>query len=558
MTRYGLWLVLALALLVRLVPMFCERQVGRDVIEYQNLAENMHAGRGFTLDIKAYWATPTPVVHYGLYERPVLLPVLLALLRTVAPPLSASQLIGPLLFLLTLALIYQTLFRTIGPGAAFSAGVLLALQPTLFGLSLMPLSETTTMMAMALIVWAFYASRSAVFTGLACSVAFLARPSMLLVTVILGVVYLIRAVRSRRPAPLLQFSAFALVGPFWLVWFNHANGAPLLLLPQSFLFRVMNFQDQLHYFHQGPLYASTSALLKAQGDEAARLVSLNGFHYAQAFVSSAGLGLLVAFIPLAVAGLCQAPPLRRYLWLVLFALADLILYTASWATFDAGRFLAIPYLLLITLIAIGTHEVLDREPLFKHRGAWCSAATCAFLAVALVWLGMDGWSGYVSYHEWRIGEPRSSQIKMLWRAPGVSELTAALGKLSKSLPPAAPKPIVATNEPWMIYDKTGLPAAKIPYDLRGREWLNHIAQAGASLVVIHLGDWPEQYDENLAELFKELTLGGWSPWYNSGQIQAWRRPLKSPAPARTLDGIKPAAAGESQTQAPSPLAQSVS
>lgn len=471
-SRYGLWLVLVVALAIRLGPMFFQPQVGRDISEYQNLAENILAGRGFILDIKAYWAMPTPVVHYGLYERPLLLPMLLALLRKFASPLAASQLLGPFLFLGTLALIYQTLRRVIGPGVALAAGILLALHPALFQLSLSPLSEGATMLMLAFAIWAYYGRRSAWLTGLACSLAFLARPSMLLMAALFGLAYLVQAIRQRQARHLALFAFFALIGPLWMMALNHAMGAPLLLAPQSFLFRVLNFQDGLHYFHRGMIYSSTGELLKAHGGEVGYLIALNALNYARALIKPEGLGLLIALMPLAVVGLWQGRPLRRFGWLGAIALADLALYTVSWATFDANRFLGIPYLVLITLTVVGVYEILDRGPLLGRRGAWRSAAAYATMAVAVVWLGLDVQSGYYAVREWKLGKYYSNPMAQLESSPEAAAFAKALVEQAagQNQIGSSRKVIVASNDPWLVQSMTNLPAAKIPFDLQGKEW----------------------------------------------------------------------------------------
>jgi hypothetical protein len=425
--RQGLWLVLALALLLRLSPILFEHQVGQDIAEYKNIAENLRAGRGFVSDIKAYYAAPVrpadvtariggfalgPVEHYAFTDRPLLLPALLAILRLALPPLAAGQVVGPLLYLLALALIYQTVRREVGPAAAFSAGLLLALNPALFDLSLKPLSENTVLFSLALITWAHFRMRSPLLTGIACSVAFLARPSMLMFSAILGLIYLVESVRQRQPMRVLQFAFCAAVGPVWVMALNRAMGMPPTTLPQSFLFKVRYFTDGMDTFHTGTLYGGALGTIHAHGREIARRVVLNGLYYAQALATSEYLGMLVALAPIAVAGLAQATarPLRRFRLLALFAVLDLGLYVATWSTFDATRFLGVTLFVAILLLALGSHEIFDREPLFRRFGAWSSAAAWAGLAVSLVWLAMDGGKAWLALREWQTDKPLSNNL----------------------------------------------------------------------------------------------------------------------------------------------------
>ena len=472
--RHGLWVILALALGVRLLPMLFEHQAGQDITEYENIAGNLRAGRGFVSDIKAYWAAPgnsiarstkpgyrsgPPTQHYALTDRPILLPGLLALLRLALPPLTASQMIGPLLYLLALMLIYKTLHREIGPAAAFSVGLLLALNPVLFDLSLKPLSENTVLLALALIVWAHYDMRSPMLTGMACSLAFLARPSSLLFAAVLGIIYLAEALRSRQPWRMLQFACFAAIGPIWIMAFNRTMGMPLTTLPQAFLFKVRSFEDGMNTFHRGAVYGSALELIRANGHEVARRVALNGLYYAKALVSSESLGMLLALLPISVAGLAQTQsrPLRSFRWLALFALLDLGLYVATWSTFDASRFLCVPIFIGILLIALGSHEIFDREPLSRKGGSWQSAASWAALAIGAVWLALDAGHGYLALREWQLNRPLSKNVEAAWTAPGVRNLMTQLDKAREGNTHPAQLPVVASNDPWLV-NHPGAPA----------------------------------------------------------------------------------------------------
>lgn len=529
--RLGLWFVLGLALALRLVPMICERQVSNDAVEYQSIAENLRAGRGFRLDIKAYWASDmksgvrTPVVHYGFYERPIMMPVLLAALRLALPMRAAAQLVGPLLFLLALVLLYDMVRGEAGAEAAFSVGVLLALHPGLFDLSLFSLAEPAALFALALIAWSHIRMRSPLLTGIACSAAFMARPSMLMFTAILGVVYLVESIRMRSPSRLFIFAGLALVGPFWTLSLNRMMGAPLTMLPQSFLFRLMSFQDYVIYFHRGEFYPSTAALLHAHGREVVRLIGKNILNYAQAMIAPGGLALLIALAPIGLAGLAQARPLRRFWLLALFAAADLGLYIVTWSTFDAMRFLSIFYLVAIVLITVGVHEVLDREPLLKARRAWWSGAMYAVAAVAAVWFLLDAGHGYLALRKWQLGRRVSDNVASIWLAPGVQEWAKQINEVNATMKSRNDLPIVASNEPWLVYDQTRLASGKLPYDLRGAEWLNMIKRMDADLVMVHEGSWPSDCLSSRMDLYDNLRQAGWTMWFSQGSIKAWKRPI---------------------------------
>ena len=260
--RRGLAIVLLAALALRLGPILCERQTGRDVIENRNLGENLRAGRLFTLDINSHADAPSPAMHYGGREQPVLLPVLWVPARWVLPPAAAAQWLGPILFLIALALVHLTLRREIGPGVAFSATLLLALNPFLFDLSLSPVAATAALPAGALILWAWWRQRSAPLTGLACWLGFLAHPAMLAAPAVLLIFFLIEAVRSRRTRRLGLFVAFAAIGPLWLGVFNRMMGAPPLTLPGAGLLHVLDAADGVQYLHHGGVFESAADVVR--------------------------------------------------------------------------------------------------------------------------------------------------------------------------------------------------------------------------------------------------------------------------------------------------------
>ena len=98
MSRRGVvFAIVLLALGVRGLQAVLVPALPADAIEYQNVADNLRAGRGFVLDVKPYHAYDGPVVQYSGYVRPPGLPVLLATLQTALPRPLVSTWIGPVL-----------------------------------------------------------------------------------------------------------------------------------------------------------------------------------------------------------------------------------------------------------------------------------------------------------------------------------------------------------------------------------------------------------------------------------------------------------------------------
>ena len=520
-----LWPILALALMARLGPMVFERPIGRDIVEYENLAHNLRHGRGYLLDIKAYWVTPTPVTHYGMYERPLLMPAILATLGRLTGPAAASRLAGPVCFLIALALIHATLFRRVGPRAAATAGLLLALHPALLRLSLGPLSENAALLGMGLIFWAWVGLRPSVVVGMACSMAFLARPQLLLVALILGVFYLAQSIRYRHIKPLIGFVCFASIGPLWLILLNRSMGAPAWTMPQSFLFSSLDFQDCIHYANRNPLYSGALAVLANQAPEVLHRIARHALYYAQALIAPGALGPTIPLLALTAIVLVQTARFQRFALMGLIALIDLAFYVFFWPTFDPGRFLGISYLILLPLVALGVHEAFDSHAPFRIRGKMRSATMVAVLAIAAVWLAMDLGGAYLAIRKWQLGRPMSDVgLEKVWSAPGVDGLMINLKETIRDHPPNKPLPIVASNVPWMIYDKTGLPAMGLPWDLLPEQWMEWIERGDATIVVLHRGDWPTSHLARMDDLASAIEAAGWQLFADRGDLAAWIRP----------------------------------
>jgi len=518
--RHGLWLILALALAVRLAPMLCTVQVSPEAVETRNLAGNIRAGRGLLLTIKTQWLDLAPVKSFGGRERPVLPAMLVALLGLVGAPGSAAQMFGPLLFLLALALLHRTLTAEAGPEAALGAGLLVALNPVLLGASLAPGAEPAVFFFLALILWSHLRQRSAMLSGLGCALGFLASPAMLLVTVLLALAYAGDAWRHGRPLRLALFVVFAAIGPLWQMSFNHMAGLPPWFFPQAYLLRVLSESAARHNLHQGAIFASPAALFKSQGHEVARLIGRHARDAVAWTVSTRGLGLLIVLTPLAFAGLRQAQHLRRMVWLLWIALAFAALAMLAWFREDPTAGLAIPCLLGLILLVVGVFEILGREPLGRGAGAWRSAAGAVIFTTALIWLTMDLAQDWQAYRQRAVaGRPA---FPAAWSKPGLDEVIEAIRNDRGEGRLAAP-PVVAGSNPWLLSFRTGLPATILPYDLNGHEWTALLDQAQASFVVIDLEEWEPAAGEHLGDLLTTLAKANWAPWLGRGQIQVWRR-----------------------------------
>lgn len=519
-----LGIVVFAALAVRIFPIVFERPIGRDIADYQNIAANLAAGRGLTLDIKAFSTFESPVSHYAGYERAPLLPALIFLFGLVLPGGAVLALLGPLLFLGVVAMVYDTLGRYLSTLGAFCCTLLIAVHPGLLEVSLTPLTEIPTLFFVAAALWAFFRLGSPAGAGLACAAAFLSRPGAAAAVFALAVAYGVQGRSKRSYRDLGLFIGCAVIGPGILGAINVASGAPLTLTPQSFLFRVLHFTDGLHYVHRSPVYESTWALLSENGATVVRQVAKNALAYVMALADSTrGLGFLLPFVPLAFYGLASKKLPAPAAVVAGMGLADLALYTVSWSTRDADRFLTNSLFAGLLILGPGiwlAFEGLNGE---NEKSRIRRLGPAVLLLVAALWGSADVYRSYLAVRESQLGRPYTNVMESVWFGPDVDEISGefenlrAAGSLSRAT-------VIASNEPWLAHRIGGVPAALIPYDLEPGEWTSLLERYGAKLVLLHMEEWPESHAEHLATLKSSLQRSNWKILRSAGRLELWSRP----------------------------------
>ncbi len=528
--RYGFgWLavVLAVGVIVRLSPALFEIPLGRDIIEYRNIAENLQKGKSFTLDIKAYHAVATPVRHYSGYDRAPLFPLVLRGLQFFLSPEMAGRVVGPALFLLILILAYDLVQRAQSAQAAFWTGLLVAVHPNLVEISLIPLTEILTLFLLTLALWGYFRRESPLLTGLACALAFMTHPSSLLVSVVFGAAYFLRFSRQSCASSRFEFPIFlgmALLGPIGLAVINFASGAPIFLTPQNFLLRELSFTDHLHYFHQGRVYSSTWALLADQPGAVIKKILKNGYYYLKTFGgTNGGLGILLPGLVLASCWIAIVPRARRYFLPAALALTQLAFITCIWPTFDAERFLGSVYLNTIFFtglgISIASSALKERIPDSPAR----HAMTVFLSTVILLWLVQDADRSYQAWREWTMGSPYSNNLEALWQNESVKNIENDL-KILRDRGAFTDDTIIASNEPWLAHQIAHCPTVIIPYDLERNEWMDFLDRWKARYVLIHRGDWPNGSMNHLNELEQSLAVRQWKRIPEQGELDLWQNP----------------------------------
>ncbi len=528
---------LAIAALARLVPVAFDTPIGRDITEYQNVAENLATHQWFGIDIKAFHAYESSAVHYAGYARPPMLPVVLWLSEMVGPADWVARLIGPLLYLASLTLAWSLLRGFFSPIASFWTVVLLAVHPGLWRVSLLPLTEPLVLMLVLLALWACLRSPQPLISGLAVALAFLGRPGTAVIGVVIGAVWAARAWRERRPAGVIVFCFAALLGPAALIASNLANGAPPLLTAQGFLWRVVRFDEAVFYLHRNPIYDSAAALIADRGaGSVARAVAKNIYNYGLALgKASDGLAMILPLVPLAWMGLRKSPRVGFAAALGAVALVDLTLYCAAWATFDAARFLTFTRFFALMLIVPPAFEAIAAMTAGRESSSSASPGSsdssvggsrlpqAVMAMIALTWLCSIGMRSYVTVRERQTGRYPAGSLAVLWFTPDADALRASFESAFSRSPQERP-PTVASNEPWFTNRELRVPSFVIPYDLYMDEWITFLNSGGADAVLIHEEDWPGDYLGNLAALRTALAADRWRVVHEKSPLQLWSAP----------------------------------
>lgn len=519
--------IVLVAAAVRLVPAILAPSVPADFVEYQNVAENLRAGRGFVLDVAAYHATTDRAVHYSGYTRAHGLPLLLAGLETVLPARWVAVGLGPLLYVLSLLLALDWLARVGFGREAPWVGALLAVQPGLIDATVRPLSESLTLFCVVLALWAHARLRSPGLTGLACGAAFLARPTGALVGVVLGCVYGLRALREGRWRDLAVFAGVAALGPAFMVGTNLAAGAPALQSPQAFLWRAVDYLDGLRFVNRGGLYPSTGALLEDRGILFVLAgATSNAVAYAKTIVSATpGLGYLLPLLAFVPFGMRSAPRGSGLGLLLLVGMLDIALYCVAWSTRDVYRYPGIVYFaVLLTGGALAVRGLFVLGKRAEGRAA-TQLVPAAFGLVLVLW-ATDALIEIATVVGG--GRAESQDLNANARLARLDESHAAKQALREALGPARqdPSPVVASNEAWLVTYAFDRPAFILPYDVHGDDWLDYIAAREGAAVVLHLPSWPDAYRDGLEALTEALRSAGWRRPLAEGEIEVWIAPRR--------------------------------
>jgi MFS family permease len=383
---------------------------------------------------------------------------------------------------------------------------LLALHPGLYDLSLLPLTEPLVLMFLMLAYWSFFRLENPWVAGFAVALAFLTRPSSAVAAAPLALAWLAPSMRRRSRWGVAAFAASAMIGPALLIWLNRLYEAPALLLPQSYLFRVLDTKHQVHFFHEGPLYASSWALLSENLPEVARRIAKHGLYYARHLGDAGrGLGVFVLAWPLAWWGYRSRGWGRAAMIPVAAGALDLALYVSVWSTYDAMRFTSVAVTALVAVTGLGVWLGFEgmREASMDRR--WATVRALALFSLVAFWSGSGVFASYLAWREEVRGGPYANPLEQLWKRADTREWIGWTQQMQfrGDLETA----VIASNVPWLAHEATGMPSVVAPYDLGPAELKDFLERYQAGYVLLHGADWPAPHRHHRVALLEQLERG---------------------------------------------------
>jgi hypothetical protein len=398
-------------------------------------------------------------------------------------------------------------------------------------LSLLPQSEPLLLFTLTLTLWAALRLKNPWLAGIAGALCFLTRPSSILAAGVAGLAFGIPFRGWRSVGSLAAFGLMASLGPAALVALNVNYDAPPFLLPQSFLFRVVDHSHTVHTMNEGRLYDSLTPLMTAEAPVVARRVARHALHYTRALGHvTHGLGALLALFPLALWGFGKWRKGRALSLLIAVGVVDQVFYALAWSTFDADRFTSVFVGVSVAVIVLGAWLLLEDVPLRSTVARSTSVSTAICVALAMLWLAACGYSGYLTWSESEGRGPSRNRLANLWgRADSreaMSWIQENLGRNREGGISADDTGTMVSNEPWMVRARGLHPSVLLPYDLERDALVTFLKSYDAEYVLIHAADWPGRYAEGFRTLRGYLGESGAERQFRAGQVEIWK--LASP------------------------------
>jgi 4-amino-4-deoxy-L-arabinose transferase-like glycosyltransferase len=418
-----------------------------DGCEYLGIGRHIAREGRWVSSIKWHFFNDAPPIHPAIADRPPLYPLVTSVVwRFAEEPIRSARLANIALASLDTVLAYLLLARLIPLPAALGAAALLALYPAWMRDSVQPLTEPLFMAFWLGALLLFYSrggeslsGRRAALLGIASGLAYLTRPSGLLLPVFFSLALL--PPLAVRPAPR---ALLPLWSGFVLAWAPY--GAAVALETGSPFTSILSYNFSIRHIYEGTLYGFERSFPKPLAFVAARPVEIVTLVGQQTWVLLAALGRSLRFLlPLAL--FLRTKDLRRDRELWLLAALNFSFHAVAWTVWGAGRYLLPTYLLVAALLLAAPLARSMEAEARVWRWTPLAAAGAAWLGALLACVAGD-----VRLHREK-GLPDSG-VRMGWAYREAAQW------LERE--PGGASDAVASNQPWILNLLSGRPARMAP------------------------------------------------------------------------------------------------
>lgn len=476
-----------------LPPTLAAFQLNRDGIEYLDIARRLVGGQGYVLGVRGYLWSGTEVLHGGLEERSPLYPLLLAGLLRLGLGLPALQALGAGLGAASVGLVAAIGSRLFGLRVGLLSGVAAALNPQVFALLTVTMSEGLTVVLSLLALWLLLpragGPRPALWSGagLAIALVYLTRPMGLLVgcAMVVGATAVAGCRRATLPA-LAACLVGLVVGVLPITLYSLWTRGTPVYSGQSYLYSVADYVDPLLHIQPETL-PSPLDFIRTHQDLVRGRIGANLRDYAALVLLQPDwlLPLAPAWLVLGRA-LARGAGARSGLVLVLPALASFLGYALTWAVL-LHRYQILTLVLLMPLAVAGVFGCTVK---WQGLTGWCGRVVQLAVICGVVAFWPSGlvraYQGNYLHAEDQTRISARRDFGLSWSGPNSwldeGDLAPMLAWIQDHL---GPDEVVGTSNPWIVTFFTARPAVTMPLRLRDDEVVDYVRAYRVSYLVVN-------------------------------------------------------------------------
>lgn len=314
-----------------------------DAIEYINIARNLVEGRGFVSSIKFTFFTNGPVVYPGLFDRPILTPILFSLVLFFNKNIYTLQLFLFFIESTSIVFFYLIARKLLTPILAFTVALIAACNANLVIGNRLIVSEPIYYCIILLAFVLYYYREKSAFTfsllGFLSGLSVLVRPDGIL----LLVTFIIFSLQYKKQLLLLVVVFLLTISPVVVTGIAlHRNPFHTVA---SYVFQVRSFTDGMTMGFDRT-YPSTVTFISQNFFWIIGQIFRNILSSIESLITLPFLGLLVLVIPF-----IHWQKLRQFFPILFFAGVSFLILVASWGVIlEPERHLGLVYVLLLLVL----------------------------------------------------------------------------------------------------------------------------------------------------------------------------------------------------------------